>query len=166
MAATKTTADPARKITCSRCSGKGYTGHVVVYCGMPGTCYKCAGLGTVYADKFVQTFGLGQKFFGVAERTYYNPGNGNNRITKRLTTEREALRGMLAAGPACLRPGVVYDMRGNTTYTELTEQQAREFFAKYGVEGKRYEAGTTTPDDLPEDRRASAWASERRAALA
>lgn len=167
MAANKTPkapADPARKITCVRCRGTGMTGHVVVHCGVPGVCFKCDGRGEVYADKFVQTFGLGQKFFGITERTYYNPQNPNNRIVKRIATERAVIGGMMVSGPASVRPGVAYHMSGNVTFTELTEQQAREFFAKYGVEGKRYPEGTTTPDDLPADRRARAWDWERRSA--
>lgn len=34
--------------TCSRCQGKGVGGWVVSHCGVPGTCFKCDGLGAVF----------------------------------------------------------------------------------------------------------------------
>jgi hypothetical protein len=98
--------------TCSRCKGKGFlSGHIVVYAGAPGTCYKCAGRGWVYADKFIEAFGTKGVFYGAT-------------IESRFETVKCIGRGDLARVRA--------DSFSDTTITEITEEQARRFFAKYG----------------------------------
>lgn len=113
------------KITCRRCAGKGYVGSHVVYAGAPGGCYSCMGYGEVYKDKFYRAFGVGKKFYGVTGYRYCNEGNPNNGVTKRISTEFiEPMRHM--------------SMRGKVleavTCVEITEEQARKFWARYGRE--------------------------------
>lgn len=115
----------AIKIKCSRCAGKGFlSGMHVVYAGVPGGCYKCAGAGEVYKDKFYRAFGAGRKFFGITWHRYSNPDNPNNGVFKMLATKV---------------PGFVgerRDYRGRVTEiiecVELTEAQARKFWERYG----------------------------------
>jgi hypothetical protein len=121
-----TTAAPsALKIKCSRCGGKGYlNGMQVVYAGAPGGCFKCAGSGEVYKDKFYRAFGVGRKFFGITLERYLNPGNPNNGVFKMLATKLPDLIGEQR------------DFRGRLTErlaaVEITEAQARQFWGRYG----------------------------------
>ncbi len=111
------------KITCRRCKGTGFTGHVVMYAGAPGTCFACAGAGEVYKDKFHRAFGVSKTFYGVTESRYLNPNNPNNGVFKLLSTDRPLAVCKL-------------DYRGRcasiTEYVEITEAQARQFWSRYG----------------------------------
>lgn len=105
----------ATKITCKRCKGTGITNNAPVFAGIPGGCYKCATRGWVYKDKFSAAFIEGKgDFYGFT--TTYRHGLF---ITKNIArcTEEEAKFG-------CDR---------QTTYTKITEEQARKFFERYGV---------------------------------
>lgn len=107
------------KITCSRCRGKGFTGHVVVYAGAPGTCFKCAGAGEVYKDKFYAKFGVGKKFYGVTAIVKLQDWNPNNGTFKSIATKwNEA--------------DILVDSHRTYAAVEITEEQARRFYARYG----------------------------------
>jgi DnaJ-class molecular chaperone len=115
----------ATKITCSRCRGKGYTGHAVVYAGAPGTCFKCAGFGEVYKDKFYAQYGVGKKFFGVTEVVKHSQDwNPNNGTFKSIATKWKT-------------EDICNDSYRTYTAAEITEEQARKFFARYGTEKVR-----------------------------
>jgi DnaJ-class molecular chaperone len=112
------------KITCSRCRGKGFTGHAVVYAGAPGTCFKCAGVGEVYKDKFYQTFGVGKTFYGVTSVVKIQDWNPNNGTFKSLATKWNP-------------EDVLVDCHRSYSAVEITEEQARKFFARHGDETVR-----------------------------
>lgn len=116
----------AAKITCRRCGGKGNRHTHVVYCGVPGTCFACRRAGEVYKDKFYRAFGVDKKFYGVTRSVFWNEGNCNNGVFKLLSTEPEL-------------SFTQFDHRGTrgrieciTECVELTEAQARKFWARYG----------------------------------
>lgn len=107
------------KKTCPRCRGTGMTGHVVVYNGWPGTCFKCAGEGQVYKDAFYQAFGVGKRFWGVTMVVRYPNDNPNNGTFKLLATKWDP-------------ENVACDRVTTITAVEITEEQARHFWTKYG----------------------------------
>jgi len=110
----------AEKKVCSRCKGTGMTQHLVVYAGAPGTCFMCAGKGEIYKDKFYRTFGVGKRFFGVTMVTKYRDStNPNNGTFKSLATEWDPRN-------------VCNDSNHTFTAVEITEDQARSFWLKYG----------------------------------
>lgn len=113
----------AIKIKCRRCGGKGFTSHGVVYAGAPGTCFLCAGDGEVYKDKFHRAFGVGKKFFGVTNYRYHNDGNPNNGVFKFLSTKAPTIGEQRSFDGKLLNS---YDV------VEITEEQARRFWARYG----------------------------------
>lgn len=105
--------------TCPRCRGKGWISSPVVYAGAPGGCFKCNGAGEVYKDAFYQQFGVGRTFYGITMRTSYRGDNPNNGVFKLLST---------TWNPATIAAD------GYHTYTavEITEEQARRFWKRYG----------------------------------
>jgi hypothetical protein len=116
----------AIKIKCRRCNGNGFLkGMVVVYAGAPGGCFACAGFGEVYKDKFHRAFGVGKKFYGITWSRYLNPDNPNNGVFKMMSTKVPEFIGERT------------DFRGRVTeiieYTEITEEQARKFWSRYGI---------------------------------
>lgn len=114
----------AVKIQCRRCKGKGLVDSHVVYAGFPGICFSCAGAGQVYKDKFYRAFGVGKKFYGVTWHRWLNQDNPNNGIFKLLATEIPD------------HVGETRDYRGRVTdlvqCVEITEDQARKFWLRYG----------------------------------
>lgn len=116
----------AEKITCPRCKGTGILDwSPVVYAGIPGGCFQCAGYGQVYKDKFYQKFGVGKKFYGVTWSRYLNKDNPNNGVFKMLCVSKPEI-------------GERIDYFGNVAdrieCVEITEEQARRFWNRYGDE--------------------------------
>jgi hypothetical protein len=108
------------KKSCPRCKGTGMTGHVVVYAGAPGTCFMCAGAGQIFKDKFYRKFGVGKRFFGVTLVTKYRDStNPNNGTFKMLATEWKP-------------ENQSYSPDHTWSAVEITEEQARSFWLKYG----------------------------------
>lgn len=113
-----TTYDTRTK-TCSRCGGKGLVGSGVVYAGVPGACFQCAGTGEVYRDAFYRaTGGPGRRYYGVTTNVRYGPDNPNTGVFKSLALEE---------------PGIV-DACCDYSWVELTEEQARRFWTRYRSE--------------------------------
>ena len=113
----------AKKITCTRCRGKGYlSGCVVVYYGAPGTCFMCDGIGEIWADKFHRLYGVGKKFFGLTSVVFYNEGNPNNGVFKKILSEKEI---------KVLEKEGRWDTNVIFRWVEITEVQARQFFKTY-----------------------------------
>lgn len=80
----------------------------------PPPCFKCGGIGRVFRDPFVQTFGPGpRKYFGIS----YPFGSA---VLKGVETAAS-----LELAQRWQHPGA--------TVTEITEEQAREFFGKHGA---------------------------------
>jgi hypothetical protein len=98
------------KIKCTRCNGSGLVGGPVVHLGVPGNCFRCGGTGEVYKDKFVREFGLGHEFFGM---TYRNTKSIVT-CTEKARLERDTIGG------------------DEASFSRITEEQARKFFARYG----------------------------------
>jgi hypothetical protein len=113
----------AAKITCRRCSGRGFRDTHVVYAGAPGTCFACAGVGEVYKDKFYRAFGVGKKFVGVTNYRWHGEGNPNNGVFKFLGTEAPTIGEQRSLSGKVLN---AYEI------VEITEDQARRFWARYG----------------------------------
>jgi DnaJ-class molecular chaperone len=92
---------------CGRCNGTG-----LVFTDR--TCFGCNGTGVIVADKFLRVLGTGGKFFGVT-----GPAR-NAKVTKEVI--RAATEAKLTA-----------DLEAGCKVVEITEEQARVFFARYGV---------------------------------
>lgn len=105
------------KITCRRCAGKGLLNSPVVYAGIPGGCFACAATGEVYKDKFYRAFGANRTFYGVTAVVAYHGENPNNGTFKSISTRA---------------PDQGNDPTYQHTFVEITEEQARRFFARYG----------------------------------
>lgn len=101
-------------LACRRCKGSGLVSSGVMHAGTPGGCFKCGGRGWVYADKFVEAFHAepGTVFVGVSF-TYAG-----------VTTKQIRKVASVAALAADCERGV--------TLTEITDEQARKFFARHG----------------------------------
>lgn len=103
-----------KQVTCKRCKGTGLVDSHVVYAGIPGGCYNCAATGKVYVDKFYAEFHKKQgDYYGFT--TTYRHGLFVDKGIARCT-EEETKR-----------------VDSQTTVTKITEEQARKFFARYGV---------------------------------
>jgi len=120
---------PAKK-TCPRCKGKGFVDSIVAYCGIPGTCFNCEGRGWVYTDKFIERFGTKGVFYGASWEA-------------RFSTIKMIGRGDLSKVRA--------DSFSDWTFVEITEEQARKFFAKYG---ERFEKQGLREAEVSRDARA------------
>ena len=92
--------------TCPRCNGSG------VYCN--GRCFGCDGAGRYLADKFLRNMGTKGLFFGITGDA--TKGKQSKSITRAESAEK------LAA-----------DLMAGATFKEITEEQARKFFKRYGV---------------------------------
>jgi hypothetical protein len=97
-------ASPVKTIKCCRCSGTGF------YCNADGRiCFRCNGAGTVVADAFLRVMGTGGKFFGITGPVI----NG------------EQFKGIARN---------TNDLMDGYTAEPITEDQARAFFSRYGVD--------------------------------
>ena len=105
--------DTAKK-TCPRCKGTGLVNSGVVYAGIPGGCFHCAATGAVFRDKFVRAIGASGEFFGFS---FASCRNGK--------TIKMIARGTRSAIEDNLIDGV--------SMKQITEEQARKFFASYGL---------------------------------
>lgn len=97
----------AKQITCRRCKGSGFLAGVVL---SQGRCFGCMGRGTVFADKFDEMF-----------RDTSGDWFGFSRTDRAGVTHKSINR--------CSAPRVTRDV----TVTQITEEQARKFFARYGL---------------------------------
>lgn len=105
----------SKRITCKRCKGTGNVGGAVVCAGVPGGCFSCLAAGSVYANKFDQTFAnVPGEFYGYS---YTSQGRTVKQINR--CTDDEA-----------------YKVSRGVTVTKITEEQARKFFARYGEQTK------------------------------
>ena len=98
-------------VPCSKCQSQGLIKsyfHV-----QNGVCFQCDGKGFVYTDEFDRAFGVGKTFVGLSFKSF------NGKTVKMLQSTKN-----LAALNKESRPG--------TTITEISETQARNFFATYG----------------------------------
>lgn len=98
---------------CRRCAGTGNVGGVVLHNGFPGGCFTCDATGVVSVDKFIREIGVKGDFFGIT----FDAGAGQ--------TTKQIVRGSQAA--------IESDLIQGCTIKAITEDQARKFFAKYGV---------------------------------
>lgn len=97
-----------KTLKCGRCRATGFTN----FEREGGVCFRCDGKGFNYADKFVDTFGIGGRFFGVSFTLF----GSTTKIIQRAGSAESILR----------------DAMDGTQVTQITEEQARAFFAKYG----------------------------------
>lgn len=140
-------ATDAKKITCRRCCGKGFLpGRVVVYAGAPGTCFMCAGAGTVYADKFHRSFPPGARIVGITRRVWLNPDNPNNGVFKSIGLLGDKNAWEIPVEAAIASGDFFPCWEGRMRVVELTEAQARAFVEKFGAEA-RLRVGDTTEED-------------------
>ena len=97
-----------KTIKCTRCNGAGgFDGFLHVE---GGTCFSCNGKGFKYVDKFIEKFGpKPAQFYGL---TY-----GARQQYKEITCDA----------------GLIKNLMAGVTAVEITEEQARRFFAKYGT---------------------------------
>lgn len=103
------------EIVCPRCKGNGVINHPRVHLDVPGGCFKCDVTGTYETDHFKRTmdrYSRKGEYFGIS---YQYEGEMIKHIT----------RGNLATIEA--------DSMSGVKITQITEEQARKFFAKYGM---------------------------------
>jgi len=91
--------------TCTRCNGSG------MYCN--GRCFGCDGAGRYAADKFLRALGNSGLFFGVSGNVV--KGKRSKSIARAESAEKLASEYM-----------------AGVTIKEITEEQARAFFKRYG----------------------------------
>lgn len=95
---------PVKTIKCCRCNGTGF------YCNATGrVCFRCNGEGVVVADVFLRTVGTGGEFFGITGPVV----NGKQ------------FKGIARSAS---------DLMEGYTAKPITEDQARAFFKRYGVD--------------------------------
>lgn len=112
---------------CKRCKAQGWGSWVV----NGGICFNCNGRGWTYADKFVEVYSAKPgRFFGVSMQlaACYAPLT----VLKCIRTEAEIVK-----DGATVEKCLALDPARGTKYTEITEEQARAFFAKYGTEVRK-----------------------------
>lgn len=101
------------KITCRRCKGRGFLPGYVV---QQGVCFACEGAGEVYKDRFYRRFGVG-RYFGISLVVKLQADNPNNGTFKWIDK----------TGDASANDGF-----RTFSAKEITEDQARRFYARYG----------------------------------
>lgn len=110
--------------TCRRCRGTGLVSSPVVYCGVPGGCYTCALVGQVPVDKFYREVGTKGTFFGISlPIKAYAFRTDEGKVIKVLKEIRRAKSA----------DSIMKDSEAGTVVTEITEEQARAFWTKYGL---------------------------------